>query len=171
MPLRCLDEADLLLILNWRNAPEVRNNMFSTREITEQEHRDWFARTKADPQSHFYVREDRDGVPNGVVYFTQCRPETQSSFWGFYAAPHSRPGTGTLLGMEALDEAFGPLKLHKVNAEVLAMNERSLGLHRKLGFTQEGLFRDFHFDGTRFMDVVRFGILAPEWHARRVNLA
>lgn len=170
MSLRALTEADLMMILAWRNAPAVRASMYSAREITEEEHRNWFARSQSDPAARWFVHCADDGAPRGVVYFTDFRPVNRSSFWGFYAAPDAPPGTGTRLGIDALDEAFGPMALHKLNAEVLGSNRRSLDFHRKLGFQDEGLFRDFHRVDDHFVDVARFGMLASEWSAHRSSL-
>ena len=170
MPLRPLSEADLSLVLGWRNAPEVRRNMYSKHEITEAEHGAWFTRLKDDTQSRWFVHEDVAGQPDGVVYFTQLQLGKGSAFWGFYVAPNAAPGTGTLLGMDTLDKAFLDLKLHKLNAEAIASNKASLRFQKKLGFQQEGLFRDFHFDGDHYVDVVRLGILATEWTSKREEI-
>ncbi|HUH59502.1 MAG TPA: UDP-4-amino-4,6-dideoxy-N-acetyl-beta-L-altrosamine N-acetyltransferase [Candidimonas sp.] len=170
MPLRPLTEPDLPLILAWRNAPEVRMHMYSTHEINVTEHRQWFARIRDDPRSRWYLHENEERSPDGVVYFSQYSPENQSSFWGFYTAPSAPRGTGTLLGINALDEAFINMNLHKLNAEILEPNIRSLAFHKKLGFQEEGLFRDYHFDGIRYVDVVRMGILGSEWERSRKKL-
>ncbi len=49
MPLYLLTEADLDLILPWRNAPAVRRNMYSHHEIAPDEHQAWFERMQQDP--------------------------------------------------------------------------------------------------------------------------
>ena len=169
MALRPLTEADLGMILEWRNAPEVRRHMYSKHEITMEEHREWFRRMQGDRESRWFVYAN-EGRAEGVVYFTQYRPDSGTSFWGFYTAPGTPAGTGTRLGLDALSEAFGPLRLHKLNSEVLATNERSIRFHEKLGFQLEGRFRDFHHDGERYVDVVRVGILSSEWEERRKSI-
>jgi len=167
MPLRKLTEDDLPLILIWRNAQGVRENMYSTQEISAADHRAWFSRMKHDLQARWYLHQGENDKPDGVVYFTQYRPENHSSFWGFYAAPDAPAGTGTKLGLDALNEAFYVLGLHKLNAEVLTTNERSLRFHEKMGFCVEGRFRDYHFNGEYFIDVIRLGILESEWSENR----
>lgn len=163
MVLRKLEEDDLNIMLIWRNAPEVRQQMYSKHIISEVEHQSWYETMKLDPKSIWYIHEDQHGKPDGVVYFTNYSKDNQSSYWGFYSDPDAPKGTGSQLGIEALDEAFKVLNLHKLNAEVLASNLPSLGLHKKLGFSKEGVFRDFHYDGSQFIDVIRFGILSSEW--------
>jgi UDP-4-amino-4,6-dideoxy-N-acetyl-beta-L-altrosamine N-acetyltransferase len=163
MALRLLAEVDLLPVLSWRNAPEVRQQMYSSHEIGEKEHRAWFQRMQTDDGVRWYIHESAEGVPDGVAYFTQYSQIKRSAFWGFYMSPEAKPGMGTSLGIDALEEAFSVLNLHKLNAEVLASNLRSHRFHEKLGFRKEGVFRDFHFDGIRYSDVVRYGMIASEW--------
>ena len=170
MPLRPLAEQDLDMMLAWRNAPEVRRNMYTKHEITVAEHQAWFERMKDDASARWFIHEDTTGQPDGVVYFTQLQTSNRSAFWGFYAAPDALPGTGTRMGLDALDRAFTVLGLHKLNAEAIAKNEASLRFQEILGFKEEGLFRDFHFDGQSFVDVVRLGILATEWAVKREEI-
>lgn len=170
MSLRSLTEEDLPFVRAWRNAPEVRQNMYSRHEISEAEHRTWFHRMEQDPQALWFIHEDEAGQADGVVYFTQYRPSNGSAFWGFYAGTGAKPGVGVIMEFDALELAFSELGLHKLNCEVLVSNTQVVNLHQKCGFSQEGLFRDFHFDGEHYVDVVRLGILASEWAARREGI-
>lgn len=170
MSLRPLSGKDLALVRAWRNAPEVRRNMYSTHEIGEAEHHAWFASLRGNPKSRWFVYEDALGQPKGVIYFTQIKPSNGSAFWGFYVAPDALPGTGTRMGLDALDTVFSEMGLHKVNAEALAHNAGSIRFQKKLGFQEEGLLRDFHYDGANYVDVVRLGILATEWSVKRKEI-
>jgi UDP-4-amino-4,6-dideoxy-N-acetyl-beta-L-altrosamine N-acetyltransferase len=167
MPLRPLAEKDLPLVRAWRNAPEVRRNMYSKHEITEAEHQSWFARLKDDDQSRWFIHENAAGQQDGVVYFTQLQPANGSAFWGFYAGENGVRGIGTHMEFEALEKAFSEFGLHKLNCEVLVCNGQVVNLHKKFGFKEEGLLRDFHFDGKNYVDVVRLGILTTEWTVKR----
>jgi RimJ/RimL family protein N-acetyltransferase len=74
------------------------------------------------------------------------------------------------MAYEALELAFGELGLHKLSCEVLSTNPTVVNLHKKVGFKEEGVFRDQHFDGSRRIDVVRLGMLASEWESSRDRL-
>ncbi|MGI9341895.1 MAG: UDP-4-amino-4,6-dideoxy-N-acetyl-beta-L-altrosamine N-acetyltransferase [Gammaproteobacteria bacterium] len=165
-----MTEKDLATVLEWRNAPEIRRASFSQHEIRVKEHRAWFEAVSKNPQSHSFIHLNDEGAADGVVNFTNCKPRAADAFWGFYAAPGSPPGTGSRLGLDALDTAFTDLELHKLNAEVIAANESSLKFHEKLGFVREGTLRDFFFDGNEYHAVHRLGILEPEWAAARPRL-
>jgi RimJ/RimL family protein N-acetyltransferase len=62
----------------------------------------------------------------------------------------------TLLGY-----LFGK-SMHRAEAEVYEYNKASLGLLEGLGFKREGLKRKAHYDGSRYHDVVVFGLLSGE---------
>lgn len=158
--LRPLEEADLEMLLRWRNSDQVRRYMFSTRPISEQEHRRWFEALRDDRSRHPLIFS-HDGQPSGFVSFGPVRHGGISD-WGFYVAPDSPRGTGRMLGDAAISYAFSRLHLHKVCGEVLSLNEASRRFHLSLGFREEGVLIEQHFDGAIYHDVVRFGLVAKD---------
>lgn len=170
MPLIPLTAEHLELILPWRNAPTVRRAMYNQHEISLEEHFAWFERLKVDQTRQWYLFQDEAGEPQGVVYFTDINQDQQTAFWGFYARPEAASGTGMNILMEALDFAFESMVLHKVNAEVLNDNPRSVYLHNKVGFIEEGRFREQHLVGNERIDIIRLGLLGSEWLAHREKL-
>ncbi len=156
-----LTESDLDRVLGWRNHPGVRRYMYSRHEIAPEEHRAWFERCQRDLDTHLLLFL-LDGVPCGFVNFTQIR-HTPVADWGFYLAPDSPKGAGWRLGKAALDHGFGPLRLHKVCGEALAFNQRSIRFHSRLGFREEGILVDQHYDGQAYHAVHRFVMLANDW--------
>ncbi|HET6499864.1 MAG TPA: GNAT family protein [Amycolatopsis sp.] len=73
-------------------------------------------------------------------------------------------GLATRAVTAVLDQAFGPLGLHRVELRTNPGNQRSRSVAERLGFTQEGLLREAApFPGERRDEVV-FGLLAREWH-------
>jgi UDP-4-amino-4,6-dideoxy-N-acetyl-beta-L-altrosamine N-acetyltransferase len=163
--LRPMSSADLATVLHWRNHPDVRQYMFDQHEIGLDEHRQWFERQSSDPGRALLIYE-AGGVPSGFVALTRGRRNPLVADWGFYAAPGAPKGTGRALGVLALSHAFGSMALHKVCGQAIASNRRSIDLHLALGFRQEGLLRDQHFDGRHHHAVVCFGLLVHEWPAR-----
>lgn len=160
--LRPLQEADLSLVRQWRNHPDVRRYMYTQHEITETEHWDWFKRSHEDPRRHHMLAESK-GYPFGFVSLQLEDAESHRATWGFYLAPEAARGSGQALGNAALAYAFDQLGLHKLCGEALASNQRSLAFHERLGFTRESHLRDHHFDGHTYHDVIGFGLLRSEW--------
>ncbi|MBJ7263284.1 MAG: UDP-4-amino-4,6-dideoxy-N-acetyl-beta-L-altrosamine N-acetyltransferase [Burkholderiaceae bacterium] len=153
--------ADLATVLTWRNHPDVRRVMFNSDIIEHADHVRWFDRAGADALRRLMVFE-RAGTPSGFVQLS-FDPASAIGEWGFYAAPGAPKGTGRAMAKLALDYAFTDLKMHKMTAEVIESNSRSVDFHRRLGFVQEGFLRDQFKDAQGYHGVFRFGLLANEW--------
>jgi RimJ/RimL family protein N-acetyltransferase len=74
-------------------------------------------------------------------------------------------GYGTEAIQLMLGFAFGGLALHRVGAEVLAINTRVRSLYENLGFQPEGRRRDAHRDGEGWCDGVVMSMLDDEYRA------
>lgn len=158
---RPMTSDDLERVLLWRNDPEVRRYMYTQHKIGLDEHRRWFEISQRNTARHLLIFEQQN-VPLGFVNITEGTAGHVAD-WGFYLAPEAPRGTGRLLGQATLDFAFGQLRLHKICGQALGFNERSIRFHLALGFTQEGVLRDQHFDGDHYHAVIHFGLLRNEW--------
>jgi UDP-4-amino-4,6-dideoxy-N-acetyl-beta-L-altrosamine N-acetyltransferase len=156
-----MKEGDLEQVLSWRNHLEVRRYMCTQHEISLEEHTRWFARESQDPDRHLLLFEI-DTTPLGFINIHRIA-NGRIGEWGFYVAPDAPKGTGHQLGQSALRYAFKVVGLHKLCAQALAFNERSVRFHLNLGFHREGMLRQQHFDGQQYHDVVCFGLLGSEW--------
>lgn len=160
--LRRMGIADLETVLAWRNHPDVRRYMYTQHEIGLDEHARWFERVSQDTSHHVLIFENQ-GIALGFINIQQIAPGGIAD-WGFFAAPDAPKGTGRQLGRAALQYAFGTAGYVKLCAQALIYNERSIRYHQNMGFQQEGILRQQHFDGQHYHDVVCFGLLANEWH-------
>jgi UDP-4-amino-4,6-dideoxy-N-acetyl-beta-L-altrosamine N-acetyltransferase len=158
---RNMIEDDVEQVLAWRNNESVRRYMYTQHHITLDEHRKWFESSRHDPNRWLLIFEVA-GKPLGFINIKRVA-DGNIVDWGFYAAPDAPKGTGTRLGMTVLDYAFNTLNLYKVCGQAITYNTPSVNFHKKLGFSQEGVLRDQHFDGQYYHDVVHFGLLAHEW--------
>jgi UDP-4-amino-4,6-dideoxy-N-acetyl-beta-L-altrosamine N-acetyltransferase len=158
-------DGDVERVRAWRNDDSVRRHMLSKHEIGSEESRRWFANLGQDPNRHLMILETDDG-PAGFVSIGPVRAGGIAD-WGFYAAPGAPRGTGRLLGELALAFAFDQLGLHKLCGEVIDGNEASQRFHRRLGFKQEGELVEQHYDGQRYRNLIRFGLLARDWRERK----
>ena len=162
---RTVRSEDLSALLAWRNHPLVRNFMLSQHEIQADEHRDWFARSSSDvTQRLLIIEEDRE--PIGFAQFSGVT-ERGISDWGFYARPDAPKGVGTKLGFAALEYAFIELRLHKVCGQAISGNSASIALHRKLGFSEEGVLREQRRIEGKYHSLICFGLLENEWQTKR----
>ncbi|BAP80154.1 pseudaminic acid biosynthesis N-acetyltransferase [Pseudomonas sp. MT-1] len=161
--IRLMTHADLDKVRVWRNHPGVRRYMYTQHEISLEEHEQWFANASKDPARHLLIFEI-GSLPLGFVNIHKVLPGGIAD-WGFYVAPDAAKGTGRLLGQAALRYAFAEAKMYKVCGQALAYNERSTRFHQALGFQEEGVLRQQHYNGQQYHDVVCFGLLATEWQS------
>ncbi|WP_135667513.1 GNAT family N-acetyltransferase [Halorhabdus rudnickae] len=82
----------------------------------------------------------------------------------YWAAP-SQQGNGYISEATRLllDHAFGERRLHKVWAMVVEPNRASQAVLEKLGFQQEGHYREETFYEGEYVDARRYAVLAEEW--------
>lgn len=167
--LRPMVDADLEMVLAWRNRPAVRMNMYTQHTITLAEHTAWWQRNKDHPSQRYFIFISA-GDPTGVVSFNDFNSLAKTSFWAFYAAPHAPKGSGSRMEFLALEYFFQTLHMHKLSCEVLAFNESVLNLHRKFGFQQEGCFEKHALIDGNHIDVHRLALFADSWQDVRIAM-
>jgi ribosomal-protein-serine acetyltransferase len=103
----------------------------------------------------------------GVIGFHGVDRRALSTTIGYWLAEDAQ-GRGTMtMAVEALvDLAFGDWGLHRVEIRAAPANARSRAVAERLGFTQEGVLREAERFGDRYVDLVVYSVLAPEWATR-----
>ncbi|WP_099825716.1 UDP-4-amino-4,6-dideoxy-N-acetyl-beta-L-altrosamine N-acetyltransferase [Oceaniglobus indicus] len=153
-----------------RNEDGVRANMYSHAPIGADEHARWLDGVRGDASRRlFLVRRDTTLI--GALAYSAIDPVHRRADWAFYLTAAVRgQGLGRALELRALDHAFGPLALNKLNCEVIAWNTPVIALHRTFGFAAEGIRRAHVLRDGVFHDVHLLGITAEEWHTTRPTL-
>lgn len=159
--IRPMSLKDIEMVLEWRNHPAVRRFMFSQAEISIAEHRAWYEKCSKDPRRHLLIYEE-ENLPLGFMNVSESL-EGGIAEWSFHVSPSAPKGTGTKLGMSALSYSFSILNLHKIFGQVLEYNDRSIKLHQRLKFSQEGVLRDQFYDGHGYYSVYCFGLIRADW--------
>ncbi|MFB6142740.1 MAG: GNAT family N-acetyltransferase [Halorientalis sp.] len=72
-------------------------------------------------------------------------------------------GFGTEASRLVTTYAFEERRAHRVTARALADNTASRRIWEKLGFREEGRFREAAFHGGEYRDIVFYGVLDGEW--------
>jgi ribosomal-protein-alanine N-acetyltransferase len=145
-------------------------------------HRPWtYPPERADQFDDLVSRTVRDDfkclaavlVENGdlVGIFTVSqivRGYFQSAYLGYYAnARHAGKGLMAEGMALVLDHAFGPLSLHRIEANIQPGNAPSIALARGAGFRLEGYSPRYLLIGGRWRDHERYAITADEHAANR----
>ena len=114
------------------------------------------------------VRAD-DGELVGVFTVSQIvRGYFQSAYLGYYAsARHAGKGLMSEAMQLVLDLAFGPLALHRLEANIQPANTPSIALARRAKFRLEGYSPRYLLIGGRWRDHERYAITSDEHAASR----
>ncbi|QQZ29928.1 UDP-4-amino-4,6-dideoxy-N-acetyl-beta-L-altrosamine N-acetyltransferase [Thiothrix subterranea] len=164
--LRNIEENEIELMLSWRNHPTIRANMYNQHEITIDEHVIWWNKVKSSKTEKYFLYELK-GVATGIVGFNNINKQNNNSSWAFYASPEAAKGTGTKMEFLALEYAFNILNLHKLYCEVLSFNSSVIKLHKKFGFSEEGIFREQYCKDNHYINIHRLGLLKAEWTEKK----
>jgi ribosomal-protein-alanine N-acetyltransferase len=149
----------------WLSAPRTREQF-----------RAWVLRARQASQECFFVCSKETDELVGVINLNEVvRGLFRSAYLGYYAfEPFSGSGYMTEGLALVLDQAFGPLGLNRLEANIQPENKRSLRLVSRLGFQLEGFSPRYLKIGGRWRDHERWAVHASEWKrhgARRLSRA
>jgi ribosomal-protein-alanine N-acetyltransferase len=120
----------------------------------------------ADPtvEGFLVLRREDDALLGRATLSQIFRGGFQNAYLGYEAmAGHERRGYMTEGVRLVLGHAFGPLGLHRVEANVQPTNVPSLALVRRVGFRHEGFSPRYLYVAGAWRDHERFAILADEF--------
>jgi ribosomal-protein-alanine N-acetyltransferase len=136
---------------------------------TAEQFRELIVRARTERHSSFFVCTNETSELAGVINLNEIvRGLFQSAYLGYYVfEPFS--GVGYLSEGLALviEQAFGLLGLHRLEANVQPGNRRSIRLVSGLGFQLEGFSPRYLKIAGRWRDHERWAILADNWPAKR----
>ncbi|MFC7080554.1 GNAT family N-acetyltransferase [Halorussus caseinilyticus] len=161
--LRTIEEDDLDFLRDAINDPDVREGLTTAYPINAEQEREYFEeRISAEDDVHLAIYAD--GEITGTVGLHDVDQRSGHCEVGIWLATeyHGR-GYGTEASRLVTDYAFRELRMHRVQARVLATNEASARIWEKLGFEEEGIHRDEAFTGGEYVDMRYFGVLESEW--------
>ncbi len=126
---------------------------------------DLVARSRREDVVTLVACRTEDDTIVGVLTISQIvRGAFQSAYLGYYGHErHARQGYMRAALEQVLDYAFGPLALHRLEANIQPGNEPSAALARGAGFRLEGFSPRYLLIGGRWRDHERYAITAEEW--------
>lgn len=128
-------------VLSMRNADYVKKNFFYRKDITREEHLNFFHK-KCETGIVFYfvvIDKARDEII-GVVYLQRYEEEKKAMESGLFFSEKVPQGKGYATEAYRLlaDFAFNDLPVERLFAQVISHNKASLRLHEKLGYREIG---------------------------------
>ncbi len=168
--LRPINLADLELILKWRNSDRIRQNMYTDRIIMIEEHRAWFDRSLLENSCQHLIYEYQK-QPLGVVNINQIDTRNGLCSWGFYVGDASaQRNTGLAMGFLAINHIFEKLSLRKISSEAFAFNQASVNYHLRLGFIQEGCWKEHFYRADKYQDIICLALFKDRWEAIKSSI-
>jgi ribosomal-protein-alanine N-acetyltransferase len=127
--------------------------------------RELLVRAAAPSEAIYLICRTEDGSIVGIASLSQIFLGNFRSAYLGYSVFSPFEGLGYMTeGLRlVLREAFGPLDLHRVEANIQPENERSIALAERLGFRREGFSPRYLKIGGRWRDHVRYAMLAEEF--------
>jgi UDP-4-amino-4,6-dideoxy-N-acetyl-beta-L-altrosamine N-acetyltransferase len=169
--LRPLQESDLEMVLSWRNSERVRANMYTDHIISLEEHQTWFKKIKDAPTVDYLICEFQNH-PIGLVNFTNIDKNNNKCYWGFYLGETATPlGSGGALSFISMEYIFEIVDIRKVCSEVLSFNNKSLKLHKRLSFQEEGCFKKHIYKNLEYQDVICLALFQEDWLQNKNDIA
>lgn len=153
-----------LAVRGWRNHIDIRKNMYTDNIISAEQHQAWLNSLTTNPSTKVYIAyKNSDAI--GIVSISNINAIHKNADWAFYLNPEflSTKGLGTLMEYHFLNHVFNDFDIEKLNCEVLEINPSVIKLHKKFGFTEEGVRRKNVIKNNERIDVHLLGIVKEEW--------
>jgi [ribosomal protein S5]-alanine N-acetyltransferase len=126
-------------------------------------------RNESESRAMFFACRREDGAIVGFLNVSEIiRGSLEQGFIGYggVAAFAGQGYMGEAMGL-VLAQAFGPLRLHRLEANIQPGNVASIALARRAGFVKEGFSERYLKVGGHWRDHERWAITAERWEAGR----
>lgn len=161
--IRPITDNDTPDIVKWRNNENVWKNFVFQEKFTPEMHTHWL-RTRVDTGEVVQFIIEADGRPIGSCYLRDISDQNHSAEFGIFIGEDDARGNG--YGSEAgrllLRYGFEQLKLHRIFLRVFQENKQAINSYKRIGFTEEGLFRDMIFQNGHYRSMVFMACLNEE---------
>ncbi|MDD4294168.1 MAG: UDP-4-amino-4,6-dideoxy-N-acetyl-beta-L-altrosamine N-acetyltransferase [Candidatus Omnitrophica bacterium] len=165
-----LTEVEARSVLEWRNHPEVRHQMYNEDCISGKEHL-CFLESLEKRIDKFYWLVCKDGAGIGVIDIYNIKQLHKNVYFGIYANPQAKlPGVGRCLDDISLYLLFEIAGFNALRLEVIETNKKVINMHYKMGFHEEGILRDFVYKCDGWRNVLVMSQLKYEWKKRKTNI-
>ncbi len=166
--LRAVVPADRAELLAMNRASRALHRPWVSPPVTPAAFRRYAARFGAPQHASLAVCRREDGAIAGIVNVSYIvRGPLRSAFVGYYGnAALAGNGLMTEGLWLAMRHCFGPLGLHRVEANIQPGNLASRRLVARLGFVREGFSRRYLKIGGRWRDHERWALLAEDLVSR-----
>lgn len=159
---RPLAEADLEMVLAWRNAPRVHSHMITDHTITLAEHRAWFARQQGEsPTRHLIFMAGEE--PIGYIGYIDNDLPNRLSISVYRGVLRKNPLDGIYIYVLAAMYGFEVLGLDNVDCETFTDNVEALTVSRYVGYRDVRVVENYAVKGGKSLAVQLLTMTRAEW--------
>jgi RimJ/RimL family protein N-acetyltransferase len=161
--LRPVESTDASLLNKWKNDALVRRMALDpeTRVSVENQEDDIRRALESDDQLYLILATKKTGKPIGYIRI-DWKDDARRLAWLRFALGEERGKGYAKDGLSCLIRHLFGQGLHRIDAEVFEFNDSCIGLLKRLGFKEEGVKRQAHFDGERYWNVIALGLLQQD---------
>ena len=158
--LSAIEEADLKILLDWRNKPEYRQYFREYRELNMSQQKEWFfsKAIKDDSTLMFGITELETNELIGVCGLCYINWVNGNADLSLYDTGLAEESCKILFKY-----AFGELRLNRIWTEIYTIDKKKITLYKKLGMNIDGTLRESYFYNGKFIDSYIFSILKKEF--------
>jgi RimJ/RimL family protein N-acetyltransferase len=162
--LRVPGEDDLDFLTELVNDPEVWPSLMASRPKTRTAEREFVESLADSDEVHLLICPGEE--PAGIIGLNDVNQDWGVAELGYMLAPEAwGNGYATDAARRLVRYGFEDLRLHKIKANAYESNPASRRVLEKVGFEEEGLFRDHAYVRGEYVDVHRYGLLAEEFES------
>jgi RimJ/RimL family protein N-acetyltransferase len=168
--LRPVQKSDITYFLKWFNDPEVIQYLEMYLPMTEMSEQKFIEElgTSLATTVAFFVIEAINGEQNkpiGSIALGRINAKDHSATFGLAIGDKQywSRGYGNEAANLIIRYGFEQLNLHRISSSAWSFNERSIRLHLKLGFREEGRRLEAVYKNGAYHHEVMFGLLRQDW--------
>lgn len=169
--LRALATNDAELLVKWRFAEQNYDYFYEYRPVSVEQNADWIKSAVTKNSEINFIAEDvKTHTPFGMIALVDIDMRNQKCEMGRVLIGEEKDrkaGYGKQMIDLLLEYAFYHLNLRKVYCEVFADNTRAVNFYKKIGFEQDGIFKDHIYKSGAFKDVLHMSLTKQNFTLRK----
>lgn len=160
--LRVPGSADVPFLQELINDPEVWPSLTQYAPTTESQEQEFVESMGENGDVHLLICAEDE--PVGIIGLNNVNETWGIAELGYMLTPDAwGQGYATDAARRLVGYAFDQRRLHKVKANAFEPNAASQRVLEKVGFTQEGMFREHAYIDGEYIDIYRYGLLESEF--------
>ena len=156
--------------LGWLNDSEVNKYLESGfRKHTMPDLLD-FVRTQEKKAALFLAIKIKSNLKHiGNIKMEAVHPHHKTSEYGIMTGDKTEWGRGYAkeASVAVINYCFEKLGVRKITLGVITENKPAYEMYKKLGFKEEGLYKEHYFSNGVFLDVARMAVFRDEWISQK----